>query len=143
MEALLQYKGPLRHVNHAHRLPKAPTPKPTSFTYDEFGRVQGLAPWHQPPERTPEEEKQVLERDLFDTNQNIAAVIAIGQAYEGLVQKLREIADQNGGLMSTMIGIKFNFYLTEIDKLSAELARLRAEKLTQETKLSVMMHGLK
>ena len=141
MEALLQYKGPLKHVNHAHRLPKAP--KPTSFTYDEYGRVQGVSPWHQEPERTPEEEKQVLEWALSDTNQNIAAVIAIGQAYEGLVQKFREMANQNGGHMPTMIGIKFSFYLAEIDKLSAELARLRAEKLSQETKLSVMMHGLK
>jgi|SaaInlV_125m_DNA_1040241.scaffolds.fasta_scaffold01182_12 hypothetical protein len=143
MEALLQHRGPLKHVNHAHRFAKTPTPTPTCFTYDEFGRVQGLSPWHQEPERTPEEEKQVLEWALSDTNQNIAAVIAIGQAYEALLQKFREMADHNGGHMTTMVGIKFNFYLVEIDKLSAELARLREEKLTTETKLSVMMHGLK
>ena len=70
MEALLQYKGPLKHVNHAHRLPKAPTPTPTSYTFDEFGRVQGVSPWHQEPERTPEEARQVLSApDVTVTNQ--------------------------------------------------------------------------
>ena len=142
MEALLQYKGPLKHVNHAHRFPKTPTPTPTCFTYDEFGRVQGLSPWYQEPERTPEEEKQVLQWSLADTNQNIAAVIAIGQAYEALVEKFREMAKQNGGHMPHLIGNKFSFYLSEIDKLSAELTRLRDEKVATETKLSVIMHGL-
>ena len=141
MEALLRHRGPLKHVNHARRLVKTPTP--TCFTYDEFGRMQGLAPWYQEPERTPEEEKQVLQLSLADTNQNIAAVIAIGQAYEALVKKLREMAKQNGEHMTHLVGNKFSFYLGEIDKLSTELKRLREEKLTTETKLSVMMHGLK
>ena len=142
MEALLQHKGPLKHVNHAHRFAKTPTPTPTCFTYDEFGNLQGLPPWHQEPERTPEEKKQVLQRSLADTNQNIAAVIAIGQAYEALVQKFREMARQNGEHMTHLVGNKFSFYLAEIDKLSTELARLRNEKVVTETKLSVMMHGL-
>ena len=142
MEALLQHKGPLKHVNHAHRFAKTPTPTPTPtcVTYDEFGRVQG--PRYPEPERTPKEEKQVLEWSLADTNQNIAAVIAIGQGYQALVQKLREMAQQNGGNMTHLVGNKFTFYLTEIDKLSTELARLRDEKVATETKLSVMMHGL-
>ena len=142
MEALLQHKGPLKHVNHAHRFAKTPTPTPTPtcVTYDEFGRVQG--PRYPEPERAPKEEKQVLEWSLADTNQNIAAVIAIGQGYQALVQKLREMAQQSGGNMTHLVGNKYTFYLTEIDKLSTELARLRDEKVATETKLSVMMHGL-
>ena len=95
-----------------------------------------------PQERTPKEERLILERKLEMANQEIEYIIATGQAYEALNARYSEIADHNGGQMSDQLGNKWSYHLQEIRRLAAMLPNARLDKAKAEAALSRMIHGL-
>ena len=94
------------------------------------------------PERTPEEEKLILERKLEMANQEIEYILATGQAYEALNKRYSEIANNNGGQMSDQLGNRWSYHMQEITRLAAMLPNARLEKAQVEAQLSRMAYGL-
>ena len=147
--ALLQHQGPLKHVSHAHRVATKPTPNvaPTGmyrggFSMDQDGRRNDggrFLTMGMEPERTPEEEKLILERMLEMTNQEIEYILATGRAYEALNAQYSRIADNNGGQMSDQLGNKWSYHMAEINRLAAMLPTARMEKAKVEAQLSRFM----
>jgi hypothetical protein len=148
--ALLQHQGPLKHVGHAHRVATKPTPNvaPTGvggFSMDQDGvRYDGggFLTMGMEPERTPEEEKLIVERVLEMANMEIEYILATGRAYEALNAQYSRIAANNGGQMSDQLGNKWSYHLQEINRLAARLPTARLEKAKAEAQLSRMIHGL-
>jgi len=128
-------------------LPAAPTGMYGSggFSMDQDGRrndggrylTMGME-----PERTPEEQKLILERTLEMANQEIEYIIATGQAYEALNKRYSEIAHYNGGQMSDQLGNKWSYHMAEITRLAARLPNARLDKAKAEAQLSRMAYGL-
>jgi hypothetical protein len=141
--ALLQHQGPLKHASHAHRLATKPAVAPTAgFSMDDDGVVYGGMPLNFPPERTPEEQRDVLERSLEIANQEVAFILATGQAYEALNKRYSEIAAHNGGQMSDQVGDRFGYHIREVQRLHGMLQPAYMAKAAAEAKLSRMIHGL-
>ena len=141
--ALLQHQGPLRHASHAHRVATRPAVAPTAgFSMDDDGVVYGGMPMSFPPERTPEEQLWIQQRRLEITNQEIAFILATGQAYQALNAQYSEIARNNGGQMCDLVGNRFGYHLREVERLSGMLESAYDKKKEVEDKLSRMMHGL-
>ena len=137
--ALLQHQGPLKHASHAHRVATRPAVAPTAgFSMDDDGVVYGGMPMSSPPELTLEEQGWVLE----NINQEIAFILATGQAYQALNARYSEIAANNGGQMSDLVGNRFGYHLQEVERLSGMLESARVKKAAAEAKLSRMIHGL-
>ena len=154
--ALLQHPGPLKHVDHAHRVATKPEPSvaPTGmysgfgsggFSMDQDGRRYDggrLLTMGMEEERTPEEEKLIVERQLEMANMEIEYIVATGRAYEALNQQYSWIAKQYGGQMSDQLGNKWTYHLAEINRLSAMLPDAQMKKAKYEAQLSRMIHGL-
>ena len=145
--ALLQHQGALKHVSHAHRVATEPTPNvaPTGvggFSMDQDGhRYDGgqFFSMGMRPERTLEEEKDVLIRHLEILNMEIEYILATGRAYEALNAQYSRIADNNGGQMSDQLGNKWSYHTAEINRLAARLPTARMEKAKVEAQLSRFM----
>ena len=150
--ALLQHQGPLTHVSHAHRVGSKPTSNvaPTGvyrggFSMDQDGRRNDggrFLTMGMEPERTPEEQKLILERMLEMTNQEIEYILATGRAYEALNAQYSRIADNNGGQMSDQLGNKWSYHTAEISRLAARLPNAQMEKAKVEAQLSRFYYGL-
>jgi len=127
-------------------LPAAPTGMYGSggFSMDHDGRrydggrflTMGME-----PERTPEEQKLILERLLEMANQEIEYILATGRAYEALNAQYSRIADNNGGQMSDQLGNKWSYHMAEINRLAARLPTARMEKAKVEAELSRFFYG--
>ena len=124
------------------RLPAAPTGVGGFSMNDDGVRYDGGRFFAMPQERTPEEERLVLERMLEMANQEIEYIIATGQAYEALNARYGEIANNNGGQMSDQLGNRWSYHMEEISRLAARLPNARLDKAKAEAKLSRMMHGM-
>ena len=150
-KSLLQHQGPLTHVSHAHRVGSKPTSNvaPTGvyrggFSMDQDGRrndggrylTMGME-----PERTPEEQKLILERQLEMVNQEIEYILATGRAYEALNAEYDRIVAHNGHAMSDEIGEKWMYHREEIKRLTAGLDHARMMKAKVEAQLSRFYHG--
>ena len=136
--ALLQHPGPLKHVDHAHRVATkpepnvAPTGAPQSFSYPSLAGE---------PERTDEEEKAALVRDREILNQEIEYILATGRAYEALNAEYDRIVAHNGHAMSNEIAEKWMYHREEIKRLTAGLEYARMQKAKVEAQLSRFYHG--
>ena len=136
--ALLQHPGPLKHVDHVHRVAAkpepnvAPTGAPQSFKYANMAGE---------PERTDEEQRAALVRHLEILNQEIEYILATGRAYEALNAQYDRIVANNGHAMSNEVAEKWMYHREEIKRLTAGLETARMMKAKVEAQLSRFYNG--